>query len=124
MTEHSPIPWELDKRIGCLAIYPADTPKDVSRCLDGASAWAIHFKQGKWGKKEREWGLSELDCANAEFIVRCVNAHDALVEALRSILSYSESVHLIDSIAKIHAIADKALVLAEGEERGVSNARD
>lgn len=33
------------------------------------------------------WGVISIEDANAEFIVRCVNSHDALVDALEGLLA-------------------------------------
>lgn len=52
--------------------------------------------------------------ANAAHIVRCVNAHDALVAALREALPFLCSHHGDNSDALEHVTA--ALALAEGRE--------
>lgn len=51
--------------------------------------------------------------ANAEYIVRCVNAHDALVAALRDVLSLIPAMQYFDDPRIVSARA--ALALAEGK---------
>lgn len=62
---------------------------------------------------------AEEDQANAEFIVRAVNSHDALVEALKGFVAACESappVDLMRHIANACNGAKAALKLAEGKE--------
>ncbi|MCK8788244.1 hypothetical protein M0638_28235, partial [Roseomonas sp. NAR14] len=64
-TKHTPMPWSIDQ--------------------DGKTALITSN-----GELIAECGISDLpvkqDQANAAFIVRAVNAHDALVAALRELL--------------------------------------
>lgn len=94
MAEATKRPWYLDKRVGCLAIYPL-ADKEHVHCLDGARDWAIHYAPGRrifppprsiWEsiKGYAPWTHWEVDperVANAELTVRAVNSHDALVNA-------------------------------------------
>jgi hypothetical protein len=63
---HTPTPWELVDAGDGEAVY-IDAPEHGD--------WAIAVPQGENAK------------ANAELIVRAVNSHDALVEALTELLS-------------------------------------
>ena len=56
---------------------------------------------------------TEIEEANAAFIVRAVNAHDALVAALKFLLKHGKSDNISKSIACVE-IAEKALAKAEG----------
>lgn len=68
----------------------------------------------------------DKDEANASLIVRAVNAHDALVVALKTMLviidrggkpyMLDEALTWRESNEKAHAMADNALALAEGKQ--------
>lgn len=82
MSEHTPTPWLVDIRTGCLAIYPAS---ENHNCLDGFSQRGILF-QGGFGERAPEsiyQSVTPLQKANATFIVEACNAHDTLVEVLK-----------------------------------------
>ena len=87
---HSPLPWECDVRVGCIAIYPASMPKEETQCLAGANSWAIHYKPGrqKVDSKQIEWEVDPEDEANAQFIVQACNAHGILLQACKDALYY------------------------------------
>ena len=59
MSEHSPLPWRVTRKYG--DIFDA--------------SGRIVF------------GFGELDCPNAEFIVRAVNAYDLMRQCLESVLA-------------------------------------
>jgi hypothetical protein len=57
----------------------------------------------------------KIDLANAAFIVRAVNAHGELVQALREIESMAEdNRYNIESHAEIKQVASRAIDKAEG----------
>lgn len=69
MSEHTRTPWKVDKWLG-------------------SSDWAICYDAGSKGRgiaiAETTPGTGK-ELANARHIVRCVNSHDRLVEALREV---------------------------------------
>lgn len=69
MTEHSPTPWRL---------LPRADPTDRLCIVDGDGI-AVQFP------------LMDLpppqECANTEYVILCVNAHDELVAALEKLLA-------------------------------------
>jgi hypothetical protein len=69
--QHTPTPWMLD-------------PHFVLRDADGEWVTRLNTSRRHDNKHDPE---AE---ANAEFIVRCVNAHDELVAALRDIIASVE----------------------------------
>lgn len=86
MAEHSPLPWrvEFDRSTGTLSLVDV---VDVNH--DGVC----------------EFSNSEgLDSANAALIVRCVNSHAALVEALND---------AVDALKCFHGLGMSPAVAAE-----------
>ena len=82
MSEHTPIPWEAAK---------GGFNRD-----DGERIWGT-IENNKWIVAEIEQEPCGGDPeSNAALIVRCVNSHDALVEALESMLSGIEGNHLTE----------------------------
>ena len=85
------LPWKLDIRSGCLAVYPAKDG-DTHYCLAGGNKWAIHFKEGKRicdeDGKLVTWEMDQMDIARASFMVRACNCHADLLEALKLLLSH------------------------------------
>lgn len=80
MTEHFPTPWHVDPYSG--SVYAADVPKGSPRVAD-MRGWGYLT-----GKGHGALGLPETEAiaaqkANAAFIVKAVNNHDALVDALK-----------------------------------------
>lgn len=107
-TKHSPLPWTAD--IG-------------DRLSDGSDCWEINSPTES---------IAEMMCpkdiekANAEFIVRCVNAHEALVDALKTAMPIIAS-HMAMTGGDVRGLGgsfqdrlvfdkcEDALKLAEGE---------
>jgi hypothetical protein len=87
---HTPRPWQHDGVGGLYGTPAAECIGDVSDhgCGDAVAA------------------------ANAAHIVRCVNAHDALVDSLKSLLNIFD--RGIDGESKVCDDARAALTLAEG----------
>lgn len=73
----TPTPWLLDG--GC--IYVLDDSGRTNRFSASVQGGFVYMSNGRDSKSQRT-PQSELD-ANAAFIVRAVNAHDDLVEALK-----------------------------------------
>lgn len=87
MSEHFPRPWAIDSH--ALSIYSAETKKGIARVAD-LRGWGYLT-----GKGHGALGLSNDDGiaaqrANAELIVKAVNAHDVLVTALLEIAAFPE----------------------------------
>lgn len=82
MTEHFPTPWHVDPHSG--SIYAADVPKGSPRVAD-MRGWGYLT-----GKGHGALGLPETEAiaaqkANAAFIVKAVNSHEALVHRLNQV---------------------------------------
>ena len=80
-TKHSPLPWALETvgtQIGvCHKINMNAAGRFTHACLyDDCGVGSIN-NPNHWNQQLR---------ANAELIVRCVNSHDALVEALKDLI--------------------------------------
>lgn len=73
MGEPTPRPWEYDG-------------KDINH-LPGKEPWAVTVVGQEQGRAYESYGPLILSSADAELIVRAVNSHDALVEALRNTLA-------------------------------------
>jgi hypothetical protein len=71
--KHTPTPWKLDKEGGFTITDSSDRTSDASDIA------YVNPEKENWGDKYD--GDPE---ANGEFIVRAVNSHDALLEALRN----------------------------------------
>jgi len=80
MTEYSPIPWKYCGCGWCGLIW--SLPQD---CVIAAT-----MTKDDESYTGGEGVSNEVRVANARFAVRCVNAHDALVEALAGICDYIE----------------------------------
>jgi hypothetical protein len=79
MAEHTPTPWRVED--GTDLIWGACDQDDHSTY--GMGYPICEGKLGYWGDRRADRG--ERD-ANAAFIVKAVNSHEALVKALRDII--------------------------------------
>jgi len=85
---HTPTPWEVDNNNGA---HGTCTIRHFRTSADGS------FK-APFGEAIADlMGSSPEREANADFIVRAVNSHEAMVEALKT---------LVDIVAEIHPEAD------------------
>lgn len=73
MSEHTPTPWRLPK-------VPAEAPDATIVCDADGGSIADCTPAGPWIPEEQAE-------ANAAFIVRAVNSHDALVKAIHDYLA-------------------------------------
>lgn len=112
-TEHTPTPWKLNKALdGEHVVYDPQTQYGIAY---------THSGDGKGAHIEDE----DTRLANAAFIVRAVNAHDALVKALEDsrhflsiITPYLDGTQGSDLVPRIAAnveAAQAALRQANGE---------
>lgn len=88
MTEHFPTPWKIDPH--SFSVYAADVPRGSPRVAD-MRGWGYLT-----GKGSGALGLSDdegiaAQKANAELIVKAVNNHETLLDALRFALEVMES---------------------------------
>ena len=81
MAEHTPLPWRVEQETDL--IWGACNTDDFSTRGMGYSI--VEGKSGSWNKGKPDMDERE---ANAAFIVKAVNAHDALIEALRPFAWY------------------------------------
>ena len=98
-TKHTPTPWAVDGRFGIVATEILNDGKPHVR--DVATAGA-------------PWRTTEDNVANAAFIVKAANSHDALVAAAKWAIRALETK---DDAAESYALRDLevALKLAEGK---------
>lgn len=108
--EHSPLPWSVDPHNNILASYDTD---------------AINPDDGKPGdcpvvaKIPGMFGASsDTAQANAAFIVRAVNSHDALVSALKEMVLFARQHEKLGHVKLDPRIqmAEATLAQAEKEE--------
>lgn len=78
---HTPTPWVYD-RMGKNTVSTTN--------ISGESGRFVCATGGHSDNRLPDHGLSENE-ANAAHIVKCVNAHDKLVEALRDVLTAYDS---------------------------------
>lgn len=101
MTQHTPTPWKLD---GVIGIEGADG-KLVGNALNP-------FFANQKQVKANIVPSVEAAQANAAFIVQAVNAHDALVEALRVLANAAAEGKVMHHISPEVLRANEALKLA------------
>lgn len=70
MAEHTPLPWKAEVK-RALGIYAAERERPIAQMMN------IH-EHG-----HREGGDTDIERADAEFIVRACNAHDDLLAACK-----------------------------------------
>lgn len=74
-TEHTPTPWRIEAVArGAFSILAGNQPTAIAETYEP-------------NQSMRVWTGADDPRANAAFIVRAVNAHDALVEALSELLA-------------------------------------
>lgn len=92
---HTPLPWECrEDEDGHFEIVGDRQGLDITWIADSIG------------------GLGEEEKANAEFIVKAVNCHQELVDALKSIQSQCAG-HADEFSARVYSLAAKALAKAE-----------
>lgn len=95
MSKHTSTPWELFDRNGIVAVRNPRTRSKKSEIVFWTGFDSSHFpKQAK---------------ANAAFIVKAVNSHDALVKALQQISDTDRYPDHEDTAAELREIARGAL---------------
>ncbi len=92
MTEHTPTPWRVEE--GTDLIWGACDPDDLTSRGMGYSiveGKPPHWKPYKPSRDERE--------ANAAFIVKAVNNHEALVQALQALVDQVNDYERVNNLA-------------------------
>jgi len=82
---HTPTPWRVEENTDL--IWGACNADDTSSYGMGYPIVAGFASFGTWAAGRPDFNEKE---ANAEFIVRAVNAHDELIEALNECAEYFE----------------------------------
>jgi hypothetical protein len=77
ITGHTPVPWS----IGGLSSNPGEGHVIESDSTDRTIAWTAN----SYCTSNDEEYISQEDIANAEFMIRACNSHDALVDTLQSV---------------------------------------
>ncbi len=101
--KHTPTPWRI-------------TGYGIIGGIEDGSGQTVAQAQERPSRKRSEPDHERL--ANAAFIVRACNAHDALVEALVEIREKASSASAWNAegaLAACEALAESALALARGE---------
>ena len=97
MIKHTPGPWSVDCRVGCIAVYPAG---ESHNCLDLAKEWAIHFKGGRQVVDDNgifcRWTMDDEAIANAHLISAAPDLLHEL-EMTHAALMISKIGHYVDS---------------------------
>ena len=111
MSEHMPTPWEVDADFDYDLCFTEGGQTISGWQIYGPKSWPV---AAAWveGIVDRHTGR-----ANAEFIVRAVNSHDRLVEALEAM------VREIDAHDAAAGISTSALVGAYFRREQVATAR-
>ncbi len=105
-TAHTPTPWA--------PIPQTDGSTMVARVTETDNQMQPRSMRLVCHVMARRSSLAEDD-ANAAFIVRAVNAHDALTESLADLFRYCGDIELSSRLEGILNRADAALKLARGE---------
>jgi len=112
---HTPTPWFVGCQNDALFIVSGRPP-----ALNNDHPW----HEAPRVAVARVYGPAEGDClpvnadANAAFIVRAVNSHEALVEALSNLVGVIDECQDIDPInSDYYAAARAAISLAKGEDQ-------
>lgn len=100
MADHTPTPWCIPDG--------EDNESLVCQQIDGRCGIIIFGTADKFRSWQRRIEYAEQN-ANAAFIVKAVNSHDALVEALRTIADIAEGSGTVNSLPNIAKIARAAL---------------
>ena len=120
--EHSKIPWKVDSRVGCIAVYPES---EEYNCLDIPQINFVGYWSGYRtnGENNTRWATHEKDKANAEFIVRAANSFYPMLEALKRIkdktsnqLLYHDGIKSWGDIQKEYT--QVAVAIKEAEDEG------
>lgn len=82
MSEHFPAPWHVDPLSA--SVYATDVPKGPARVAD-MRGWGYLTGKGHGALALSENEAIDIQRANAAFLVKAVNNHDALIEALKKI---------------------------------------
>ena len=110
MSEHTPTPWKLKHKID---------PTAVSGITKSAGFDAVIANCGGWSSNTADPDKQRNEqVANAAFIVRACNAHEALVEALAFyVMIFGNTAASItrESAREAYESANSALALARGE---------
>ena len=100
--EHSKLPWYVSNIMA--HIYVINDPEEINQSVINSAVAHLSYGQGQ---------------VDAEFIIRCVNSHDKLVEACKiglSMFSLHTGKHPNDDLANVHMdYIRQAIKEAEGE---------
>lgn len=84
MGEHFPTPWRVEPY--SFSIYADNVPKGPARVAD-MRGWGYLTGKGHGALALSDDKGVAIQKANAEFIVKAVNSHEALVKALHDIIA-------------------------------------
>ena len=96
--EHTATPWEINADEFIINVVGANPNGDITTI---ANCMQHLFPQ--------------VDVANANHIVHCVNSHDAFVDALEKLTYYTEMIDDYAPFSEIVDLAKQTLALAKGE---------
>ena len=115
MSKFTKGPWKVDKRVGCIAVYPEGI---VHSCLSGTEQSFIHYKNGyrEFDKKGAfvEWQVDEEAIANAHLISAAPELYNTL-DAIVKKIAKDGNVKVTASDEFQNAV--KALAKADGDNQ-------
>lgn len=98
MAEHFPAPWHVDPLTA--SIYATDVPKGPARVAD-MRGWGYLTGKGHGALALSQDEAIDIQRANAAFLVKAVNNHDALVKHLHHLATVccdEDTLRLLDSL--------------------------
>lgn len=98
----TPRPWTVGRTIGHNQYVEIDSHENGSNTLLGHKSWqGLAFVNGCYDEPEKGIRQAEI---NAHHIVKCVNNHERLVEALREALEWADDHPGMPQTAHVHTL--------------------
>ena len=106
--KNTPGPWNLDIRVGCIAIYSG--PKE--NCLSHMhnSPRTMFYKSGEWDKEKKCWNTDPQDEANARLIAAAPDYHEHAYNLAMLVLQsdFYKNPGIKDAVDNVLAVYSKA----------------
>jgi hypothetical protein len=90
MNQHTAIPWHFSQdgtiRSEVSAVKQSSLMADCHGVIIADIQYSVNQHYTEWGQPtSRDYAIPEAQ-ANAEYIIKCVNSHEALIEALQGLV--------------------------------------